>query len=316
MRALVTGGAGFIGSTLVERLLAEDHTVDVVDDLSSGTLTNLAAARRDHPGQMSFHRLDVRSADLVELMLRRRPDVVYHLATRIGPGLAGVAPTGPELLEETSVNILGALQVIEGARVCEAAKVVFTSSGVAIYGTVGARDLPIKESSPQQPATPSGVAKKAIFDYLWSYRELHSLEFTALALATVYGPRQRSGGEGSVVATFAGRLVAGEVCTLDGGGRQTRDFVYVDDVVDALARAAQRGSGLLLNIGTGVETTVSHLYAVVAGIVGVDRDAVPGPARPGDVARSALDPARAEIHLGWRPWTSLEAGVAAVVDAL
>jgi UDP-glucose 4-epimerase len=312
MRALVTGGAGFIGSTLVDRLLAEDYAVDVVDDLSRGTLTNLADARRDHPRQLTFHRLDIRSADMSEVMARRRPDIVYHLAGRTG---AEASITDPLL--DAEVNIAGALRVIEAARACAAGKIVLASSA-AIYGTVAAAELPVKESQPQRPQTPHGVAKRAVTDYLWTYRELHNLEFTALVLPNVYGPRRPGAGSNpaGVVATFAHRLAAGEACTLQGGGRQTRDFVYVDDVVDAFARAAKRGGGLSLNVGTGVETTVAALYHVVASAVGVDRAAVPGPARRGDQFRMALDPARAELHLGWKSWTTLAEGVGSVVDAL
>jgi UDP-glucose 4-epimerase len=305
MRALVTGGAGFIGSTLVDRLLAEDYAVDVIDDLSVGTLTRLADARRDHPRQLTFHRLDIRSPDMVEVMRRRRPDVVYHLA-----GRTDVEESIADPLLDAEVNLLGALQVIEGARRCRAGKVVFASSA-AIYGALGGADLPVRESHPQRPENPHGAAKKAVADYLWTYRERHNLEFTALVLGNVYGPRQGK----AVVATFTERLVAGDACTLDGGGRQTRDLVYVDDVVDAFARAAGRGGGLLLNVGTGAETSIANLYHVVASAVGVDRDAVPGPARPGDPGRVCLDPARAEIHLGWKPWTSLAEGVASVVEA-
>ncbi len=158
------------------------------------------------------------------------------------------------------------------------------------------------------------MAKKAVGDYLVAYRSLHDLEFTALALANVYGPRQDPHGEAGVVAIFAGRLLAGETCTVFGDGLQTRDFVYVDDVVDAFVRAAVRGSGVLCNIGTGVETSVLRLYEVMAAAA--DRAGaapVHAPARAGELARSSLDPARARIHLGWTPWTKLEDGTAEVL---
>ena len=307
MRALVTGGAGFIGSTLVDRLLAENHSVDVVDDLSSGSLTNLAGARRDHPRQLTFHNLDIRSSAILEVMQRRRPDVVYHLAAR-----TAVAPSFADPVDDADVNLLGALRVIDAARQSGVTKVVFACSA-DVYGQLGARELPVRESHPQRPETPRGVAKKAVVDYLWTYRQLHNLEFTALVLPNVYGPRQV---QGPVVATFVARLLAGEACTLEGKGRQTRDFVYVDDVVDAFARAAGRGGGLLLNVGTGIETSVATLYEVVSAAVGVVRRAIPGRARPGDQPRLCLDPSRAEIHLGWKPWTNLEEGVGTLVEGL
>jgi UDP-glucose 4-epimerase len=311
MRALVTGGAGFIGSTLVDRLLAEDYAVDVVDDLSGGSLTNLAGARHDHPRQLTFHRLDIRSTDMVEVMARRRPDVVYHLAARTGSARSLAEPVA-----DAETNVLGARQVIDSARACGAGKVVFASSAAAIHGPLEARDLPVKESHHQQPTSPHGVAKKAVFDYLWTYRQQHSLEFTALALANVYGPRQRTDGTGGVVGSFAARLLDGEACTLDGGGRQTRDFVYVDDVVDALARAAQRGSGLLLNVGTGTETSIVALHQMICAATGVEREPRTGPAGAGELGRSSVDPSRAGIHLGWKHWTTLTDGVAAVVESL
>lgn len=310
MKALVTGGAGFIGSTLVDRLLAEDYSVDVVDDLSSGSLTNLAQARREHPRRLTFHRLDIRSSAIGELMARRRPEVVYHLA-----GSSNIAGSIADPVDDAEVNLLGALRVIEAARRSDATKVVFASSA-DIFGQLAGSDLPVRESHAQRPETPHGAAKKAVVDYLWTYRQRHNLEFTALVLPNVYGPRQAASKPGPVVATFVERLLAGEACTLEGNGRQTRDFVYVDDAVDAFARAARRGGGLLLNVGTGVETSIASLYQVVSAAVGVDRKAVSGPRRPGETPRLCLDPSRAELHLGWKPWTTLEEGVANVVAAL
>ena len=309
MGALVTGGAGFIGSTLVDRLLAEGWAVDAVDDLSSGSLANLAQARSDPAQDFTFQRLDVRSEQLVELAARRRPEVIFHLAAQVDVRVSVDRP-----LFDAEVNILGTLNVLEGARRGGSRKVVFASSGGTIYGTVHPSDLPVRESHPQRPVSPYGVAKKAAGDYLAAYRELHEIEFTALALANVYGPRQDPHGEAGVVAIFADRLLAGEPCTIYGDGEQTRDFVFVDDVVDAFARAADKGGGLLVNIGTGVETSVNRLYATMAAAVGATAPAVPGPVRPGELQRSALDPGRAAIHLGWKPWTGLEEGVVAVLE--
>jgi UDP-glucose 4-epimerase len=304
--ALVTGGAGFIGSTLVDRLLAEGHSVDVVDNLSTGSLANLAEARAMGAGRFHFHQLDVRSADVVRLMERRKPEVVYHLAAQ-----ADVRVSVKDPVFDADVNVLGSLRVLEGARAAKSRKVVFASSGGTIYGD--ATELPIKESAPQHPLSPYGVAKKAVGDYLFAYRELHGLEYAALALANVYGPRQDPNGEAGVVAIFAGKLLAGEPCLIYGDGKQTRDFVYVDDVVDAFSRAAERGSGLLCNIGTGQETSVNDLYAAMANNAGVKAPAIYAPARPGELQRSVLDPTRASIHLGWKAWTTLQEGTAAVL---
>ena len=309
MKALVTGGAGFIGSNLVDRLLAEDHQVDVIDNLSTGSLTNLTDARARERGQFTFHRLDIRSPDVTGLIARRKPEVVFHLAAQMDVRVSVARP-----VHDAEINVIGSLNVLEGAREAGARKVVFASSGGTIYGAPDAADLPVRETHPQHPLSPYGVAKKAVGDYLVAYRDLHELEFSSLALANIYGPRQSPHGEAGVVAIFTKKLLAGEACTIYGDGAKTRDYTYVDDVVDAFARAVDRGDGLLLNIGTGIETSDRDLYDAVANAAGIPTEPMYAPDRPGDLARSALDPSRAGIHLGWRPWTSLPDGIAAVVD--
>ncbi len=311
MRALVTGGAGFIGSALVERLLAEGHRVDVVDDLSTGSLANLADARADRSVDLTFHHLDIGSPELIELMALRRPDVVFHLAAQPDVQVSLERPAF-----DAEVNVVGTVGVLEAARLAGASRVVFAASGGTLYGDPGSSRLPLRESHPHRPLSPYGVAKKAALDYLVAYRELYRLEFCALALANVYGPRQDPHGEAGVVAMFAGHLVAGEACTIYGTGTQTRDFVFVDDVVDAFTRAAEKGGGLVINVGTGVETSVADLYRTMAEAAGVDRRPVHAPARPGELGRSCLDCSRAAIHLGWKPWTALEEGTAAVLGHL
>ena len=308
MRALVTGGAGFIGSTLVDRLLAEGHQVDVVDDLSSGNLANLAEARADRSNEFKVHQIDIREPAVVDLIARQQPEVVFHLAAQADVRVSVARP-----VFDAEVNVIGSLNVLEGARIGGARKVVFASSGGTIYGEPAPTELPVKESHPQQPLSPYGVAKRVVTDYLHVYRELHALEFTSLAMANIYGPRQDPHGEAGVVAIFAGLLLAGQPCTVFGDGAQTRDFVYVDDAVDAFVRAADRGSGLLCNIGTGVETSVNELYATMAAAAGVDAPARHAEARAGELARSALDPGRAAMHLGWEPWTDLSGGVTEVL---
>ena len=242
-------------------------------------------------------------------MAEQPPEVVYHLAAQADVRVSVARP-----LFDADVNVLGSLNVLEAARACGARKVVVASSGGTIYGEPAPESLPVDETHPQRPVSPYGVAKKVVDDYLYAYRRLHGLDFAALALANVYGPRQDPNGEAGVVAIFAGRLLAGDDCTVFGDGEQTRDFVYVDDVVDAFVRAADRGSGVLCNIGTGVETSVNVLYRAMAAAAGVDRPATHAPARAGELARSALDPSLALAELGWRPTTSLADGTAAVLD--
>ena len=309
MRSLVTGGAGFIGSTLVDRLLAEGHEVDVVDDFSTGSLSNLADARANAGRALTIHHLDITAPSLVDLMARRRPQSVFHLAAQADVRVSVARP-----VFDATVNVLGSLNVLEGARQAESDRIVFAASGGTLYGEPDSDELPVRESHTQQPLSPYGVSKKSVIDYLVAYRELHALEFCALALANVYGPRQDPHGEAGVVAIFAEKLLQGAPVTIYGDGSQTRDFVYVDDVVDAFVRAATRGGGLVCNVGTGQETSVNELLAVMAEQAGVSVTPTPAPARPGELQRSSLDIERAAIQLGWRPWTNLPEGTRAVLQ--
>src|SRR5271163_1019705 len=272
MRTLVTGGAGFIGSTLVDRLLVEGHEVDVVDDFSTGSLLNLAEARGSAGRALTIHHLDISAPAVVELMARRRPELVFHLAAQADVRVSVARP-----VYDATVNIVGSLNVLEGARQAESERVVFAASGGTLYGEPDAEDLPVRESHPQQPVSPYGVSKKAVIDYLVAYRELHSLEFCALALANVYGPRQNPHGEAGVVAIFADRILRDEPVTIYGDGEQTRDYVFVDDVVDAFVRAATRGGGLVLNIGTGRETSINELAETMSAAAGVAKAPVHAP---------------------------------------
>jgi UDP-glucose 4-epimerase len=309
MRTLVTGGAGFIGSNLVDRLLAEGHEVDVVDDFSTGSLSNLADARASAGGALTIHQLDITAPAVVELMERRRPELVFHLAAQADVRVSVARPT-----YDAMINIVGSLNVLEGARKAGSERVVFAGSGGTLYGEPAPEDLPVRESHPQQPLSPYGVAKKSVIDYLVAYRKLHSLEFCVLALANVYGPRQDPHGEAGVVAIFAERVLRGEPVTIFGDGEQTRDFVFVDDVVDAFVRAGNRGGGLVCNIGTGKETSVNQLLATMADQLGAELTGVFAPLRPGELLRSSLDIERAAIQLGWRPWTELADGTRAVLE--
>lgn len=306
VRSMVTGGAGFIGSCLVDRLLAEGHSVDVVDDLSSGSLANLSEARSDTANDLSFHRLDIRSPTFVELLSRRKPEIIFHLAAQAAVSVSVDRPT-----YDAEVNVIGTLHVLEGARAAGTRKVVYAASGGTMYGEGLA--LPITEDQPHAPASPYGASKKAGVDYLRVYHHLHGIDFTALALANVYGPRQDPHGEAGVIAIFARNLLAGHQCQIFGDGHQTRDFVFVDDVVDAFARSAEAASAEVLNIGTGVETSVNDLYSTMAEVAETSVPAAYGPARAGDLRRSALDPTRAGEVLGWKPWTDIEKGAAIVL---
>ena len=308
MQVIVTGGAGFIGSTLTDRLLADGHSVAVIDNLASGNLDNLTGARASYGDALAFHEFDVRDHGLGDLMASIQPEVVFHLAAQADVRVSVARP-----LFDAEVNVLGGLNVIESARLAGARKVVVASSGGTIYGEPAPEALPVDESHPQHPVSPYGVAKKVTDDYLFAFGVLHGLEHASMALANVYGPRQDPHGEAGVVAIFAGRLLAGDPCTVFGDGRQTRDFVFVNDVVDAFCRAAESGAGVY-NIGTGVETSVNELYSAMAQAAGVDSPAVHAEARVGELSRSSLDPGRAVRELGWSPATSLADGTAAVLE--
>lgn len=300
MNVLVVGGAGFLGSHLTERLLAEGHTVDVVDVLTSGSLGNLADAR-SLGGDLKIHTLDACAEEFQVLVAMRAPEVIYHLAA-LPPGVAA---------ERCAAEAMrSSLAVLEAARAVGGAKVVMALSAVALYGDVPNKDQPVKESQPWNPVGVHGVITRAVADLMTVYREQHSVEFTALALANVYGSRQRP--DGGVVGAFANALSEGITPMLHGDGRQTRDFLYIDDAVDALVRAGQKGSGLVVNIGSGVATSIRDLWMLMAG-----PDAcppAPSPPRRPDVARFVLSPTRARIHLAWAPWTELSVGLRGLGD--
>ena len=309
MRTVVTGGAGFIGSTLVDQLVAAGHSVTVIDNFSSGSAENLEQAREQAGSRLVIQAGDIRDAQTVTTIVEAQPDVVYHLAAQAD---VRVSVTDPVL--DAQINVVGSLHVLEGARQAGARKVVAASSGGTIYGEPLPTALPVDELYPQHPVSPYGVSKKVLGDYMFAYRALHDLDFTALALANVYGPRQDPHGEAGVVAIFAGLLLTDKPCTVFGSGEQTRDFVYVTDVADAFVRAAERGGGLVINIGTGVETSVNTLYRAMADAAGVADEPVRAPARAGELDRSALAITRARQELAWQPHTSLSEGTRAVLD--
>lgn len=303
MRTLVTGGAGFIGSALVDRLLAEGHSVDVVDDLSSGSLANLQQARA-LGGALTFQHMDIRVPELIEYVARRRPEVIFHLAAQTSVNHSIARP-----IFDADSNIIGSLRVFESALAANCGKIIATASGGSLYGEGTDESLPFREDRLWRPSSPYGVGKWAMIEYLKVYRELFELEYTVLAPSNVYGPRQRADAEGGVVSIFAKKLRDGEAPAMFGDGRQTRDFVYIDDVVDAFIRAMTRGNGLILNIGTGRESSIREVFLTVARALNSKLKPVRAPRRQGELRRNALDAARARRELQWEPWTSLAEGV-------
>ncbi len=307
---LVTGGAGFIGSHLADRLLLEGYRVVVVDDLSTGKLENLTEARTSAPGRFEFHRLDLLDALFDRMVGKHLPEVIFHLAAQMNVRASVADP-----FHDARVNVLGTLAVLEAARRHGVRKVVFATSGGCIYGEPAEHELPVREDHPGHAHSPYGASKRCGEEYLRTYRSLYGVDWTALALANVYGPRQDPLGEAGVVAIFADRMLSGLPVVIYGDGEQSRDFVYVEDVVHAFVLAMHRGDDQRLNIGTGERTSVNALYRVLAATTGCGAAPVYAPERPGELRHNALDTSKAAELLGWQPSTSLGEGLAATLAA-
>jgi UDP-glucose 4-epimerase len=305
MRTLVTGAAGFIGSTLVDRLLADGHAVAGIDDLSSGRSTNLDMAQQQP--DFEFVKADIVDADLIGLLAEIRPEVIFHLAAQIS-----VSHSVEDPPFDASVNVVGTVRLAEAARRAGVRKIVHTSSGGSVYGTPPT--YPTSEDVPSNPASPYAASKVAGEVYLNTFRNLYGLECSHIAPANVYGPRQDPHGEAGVVAIFSRALLSGRPTKIFGDGSDTRDYVFVDDVVDAFVRASgDEGGGQRFNIGTGVETSVRQLHSAIANAAGAPDEPEFHPPRLGDLRRSCLDISRAEKVLGWRPKVKVEDGVARTV---
>ena len=294
MRAIVTGGAGFIGSHVVEALIARGDEVLVLDDLSSGRRENVSSAAELVAG-------DIRDDVAVrEVFARHRPEACLHFAAQAD---VRVSVARPDF--DCEVNVLGTVRLLEAARE-HRARVVFASTGGALYGEC--RE-PAPETAPRDPLAPYGTSKLAAEEYLATYNRLHDTAHTSLRLGNVYGPRQDPHGEAGVVAIFLGRLAAGEPFTIFGDGTQTRDYAFVGDVVRATLAAAGHAGGVF-NVGTGRETSVLELADACRRASGVELEPGFAEARLGELRRSILDPALAERELGFRAETDLDAGIA------
>jgi UDP-glucose 4-epimerase len=293
VRAVVTGGAGFIGSNVVDALLARGDEVHALDDLSNGKRANLADGAR-------LHEADIRR-DVASVFSEVRPDVCFHLAAQID---VRVSVERPEL--DADVNVVGTLHVLEAARE-QGTKLVFSSTGGAIYGEC---DGPAAEDHPRAPLAPYGVSKLAAEEYVAAYNRLYGSSHVSLRYGNVYGPRQDPHGEAGVVAIFMNALRDGNTPRIYGDGAQTRDYVFVGDVVAATLASADHDGGVF-NVGTGTETSVVDLYERIQRVSGIERVADFAAPRAGELQRSALDVSLAARELGWRPDRSLDEGLAA-----
>lgn len=299
MSVIVTGGAGFIGSHVVDALVARGDEVHVLDDLSHGVRANVPAAA-------TLHVHDVRES-LEAIVRETEATAIVHLAAQADVRVSVMEPD-----RDAAINVLGTVNVLEAARI-GGARVVFASTGGAIYGEC---ERPAREDDPCLPLSPYGAAKLAGEGYLGAFSRLYGAPHVALRFGNVYGPRQDPHGEAGVVAIFLGRLREGEPCRIFGDGLQSRDYVYVGDVARATVAALDREVGGVFNIGTGIATSVLDLYATCRSVAGSSNAAVHEPERAGELGRSVLDGSLAETAIGFRPETSLDAGIGATWASL
>jgi UDP-glucose 4-epimerase len=310
MRTLVTGGAGFIGSNLVDALLARGDEVTVVDDLSTGRRENLAGALA---AGAALAEADIRDRPAIErIAAEAKPEVVFHLAAQIDVRKSVADPAF-----DASINVGGTANVLEASRAGGTRRVVFTSTGGAIYGEGAGQELPLSEDAPLAPEAPYGQSKFAGEGYLSLFERLYGLSTIPLRLGNVYGPRQDPLGEAGVIAIFCGRLREGQCPTVFGDGKQTRDYIYVGDVVSAALAAAGSDTTGPVNIGTGVETDVLELVRLLGELGDAESfEAELAPPRPGEVQRISIDPSRAGRELGWKPRMALEEGLRVTLDSI
>ncbi len=302
-RVLVTGAAGFIGSHIADRLLADGHEVGTLDDLSTGLRANVADA-------VEFWETDLCDTGAVRRILRRfRPEIIFHLAAQMD-----VRRSTREPDFDARVNVIGGLGLIREAIGAGVRRLVYASTGGAVYGNVDPARLPVKETEPAYPISEYGASKLSLEHYLSVYASRGEIEYAALRFPNVYGPRQRPDGEAGVIAIFTGRMLRGEEVFIFGDGSKTRDYVYVADVVEANLRAVRGPSGVVANLGWGREVADIAIFRAVAAATGYERPPTFAPARPGEVSRICLDASLARAAWGWEPVVGLEEGVRRVVE--
>jgi UDP-glucose 4-epimerase len=301
MRVLVTGGAGFIGSNIADALIEKGHSVVIVDNLSSGNIKNINK-------KAGFYKVDIADKKRIpEIFKREKIDVVIHHAAQIDVRKSVADPAF-----DAGVNVLGTLNLLEAARQNGIKKVIFASSGGTIYGECAKN--PPDESFPGNPISPYGITKYTVEFYLKFYAAIYGMKYTALRYANVYGPRQDPHGEAGVVAIFSSRMLAGEPLTIFGNGRQTRDYVFVGDVVRANLAALTAGDNETINIGTTKLTSVNELFREMAGIIGYEKKPVYKPARAGEIMKSFLNNKKAKKKLNWQPQVALKDGLSTTIE--
>jgi UDP-glucose 4-epimerase len=301
MRILVTGGAGFIGSNVADRYLAEGHEVAVLDNISTGLRENV-------PDQATFFHSDVRDAAALKRVFQSfRPEIVNHHAAQIDVRKSVEAPEF-----DAEVNVLGSLNLFQAAVAAGTRKVIYASTGGALYGE--GRKLPADEDHPINPESPYGASKHAVEHYLYLYKLAHGLDYTILRYPNVYGPRQNPHGEAGVNAIFIGLLCDGKRPTIFGDGEQVRDYLYVGDVVEANLLALDKGGGEILNLGWGKGVSVNDIFRALAKLLSYGEQPIYAERRAGEVQRIYLDASRAQRVLGWTPKVEFEEGLRRTVE--
>lgn len=295
MRILVTGGAGFIGSHIVDALIKKGHRVSVVDNLSTGKQENINK-------EAKFYNIDICAPELNHVFREENPEAVFHLAAQIN-----VRKSVEDPLFDSKNNILGSLNVLENSKKAKVSKIIFTSTGGAIYGDT--KEIPTTEGYTPQPMSPYGIAKFSVEKYLSYYNKVFNIPYVVLRLANVYGPRQDASGEAGVVAIFCNQLLEGKQPIINGDGEQTRDYVFVEDVVKAHLLALDNDKTGIFNVGRSEETSVNQIFNHLKKIGQFDLEAQHGPIKPGEQKRSCLDYSKIKQEFGWEPKTDLKQGL-------
>lgn len=300
MRILVTGGAGFIGSHIVDRLILEGHTVSVIDNLSTGKIENINQDAK-------FHKMDIVSPRIERVFKKERPELICHHAAQMDVRRSVADP-----VNDAQTNIIGMLNLLENGLRYGTRRVIFASTGGAVYGEGGL--YPTPESHPARPVSPYGISKLTGEHYLFYYNVTYGISYAALRYANVYGPRQDPFGEAGVVAIFTQKMLRNDQPVINGNGMQTRDYVYVDDVVDSVIAATYSDVSDIFNVGTGIETSVNELFRLLVEITGSSIREVYGPAKKGEQQRSCLSYDKIKKTLDWEPKVSFREGLTETVD--